>query len=895
MLLLPHRFLVRRCTTVFLCGATLWAALFLFCDRNPASLEKPLSISVAGDSVVVIHDTLTLRISVPDAARRGVRFSWFIDDPDTRDTTADSILAKVCLVADTGSHFAVVTAFDRDGIASQPDTVRFNVVYVKPILTLAADTIGFVNIPFVARLIARQGVSPIERYEWFLDNPLNVKSALDTAIVWTWKTADTGTHLLVVRAIDRDGLRSSPDSLSVRVTYTRPRISPLSDTTIKINDSLVLYLHATDSLLPVISYSCFIDDTGSLPAVTDSAIRTFWRVADTGSHRLIVSAVNSAGIASAPDTSSITVTCRHPRVRLLVDSAGAINDTCVFSIQADDSDGAVVEYHWSIDSSAWTATPSSTLAWTFVGKNAAGMHSVRAFVIDNDGLLSDTSTAAIWISLLRPTVSLRIDDTTIYAGQTLRLKADAFDTNGVIAGYQWFLDGQAITRSAQSDSTVLLFAVSDTGTHHVSCAVIDDDSLESLPDSTLIRVLPGTPTINAMNDTALSSLDSVVLTCTASDPNGSIIRYLWNTDGSGWNDSTAVPEYRFWYSGQPQVRVLVAALDNDGLYAIDTIQVTFNRPPDSITLKQPLLPVDTCWLSIVAPSHTLTFEYECQDPDGDSILYTVSWGNAPDTLVAEYKGYDRTCSLTLATEGIFYWKIDARDSWGNVRTMNGAFVAMREYRICFIGHSIVAGMGGNDIVGGFRGGVLDSLRKTLPVTARLKTVGTVTTLHMSGSTVDDTSLAIDGITAKNLARQLDSGATSLTADIWVFLIGANDAFNFDERNYTNLIMDTMIARNSNARIYVCNSPPLSASFTVHMANLPGFNQFIADSVAEKSLRGAHMFRVDAFTTLTTNGQYNQAWYNTDGIHPNQTGYNRLVDTIFALMKNSVPPAIPIGP
>ena len=894
MRFLPLQFQVHRCTTAFLCGATLWAALFFFCDRNPASLEKPLSVSVSGDSVVVIHDTLTLRISVPDAASRGVRFSWFIDDPATRDTTADSILARVCLVADTGSHFAVVTAYDRDGIASRPDTVRFNVVYVQPILAVAADAIGFVNIPFIASFIAQRGVSPIERYEWFLDNPLNATGTSDTAVVWTWKTADTGTHLLVVRAIDRDGLRSSPDSISVRVLYACPRISPLSDTTVKINDSLVLYLHATDSLLPVVSYACFIDGTGSLQTVTDSAIKMFWRVADTGSHRLIVRAVNRAGIASLPDTSTITVTCHHPQLKLAVDSTGVIKDTCVFSIQADDSDGTVVVYRWSIDSSAWMTTRSTILKWAF-GKNAAGAHLVHALAIDNDSLLSDTVTAAIRISLLRPTVTLRTGDTTIYAGQTLHLEADAFDTNGVITGYQWILDGQAISRSAQSDSAVLLFALSDTGTHLLTCAVIDDDTLESLPDSTLIRVLSGTPAIKAMNDTTLSSLDSVLLTCIASDPNGSIIRYLWNTAGNGWNDSTTVPEHQFWYTGQPQVRVLVAALDNDGLYAIDTIQVTFNRPPDSVTLRQPLLPVDTCWLSIVAPSHTLTFEYECRDPDGDSILYTVSWGSAPDTLVTKYKGYDRTCSLTVAAEGIYYWKIDARDSWGNVRSLNGAFVAMREYRICFIGHSIVTGCGGNDIVGGFRGGVLDSLRKTLPATARLKTVGDTTTIHMFGSTVDDTCLAIDGITAKNLARQLDSGATSLTADIWVFLIGANGVFNLDERNYTNRIMDTMIARDSSARIYVCNSPPLNPdTFTVHSANLPGFNKFIADSVTAKSSRGAHMFLVDAFTTLTTNGQYNKAWYN-DAIHPNQTGYNRLVDTIFARMKNSIPPAIPIGP
>ena len=864
--------------------------LFLFC-ANPASSEKPLSIEVTGDSVVIIHDTLTLRVSVPDAAARGICYSWFIDDPFSRDTTADSILKKVCLVVDTGSHFAVITAFDRDGIESRPDTVRFNVVYIKPTLTLIADTVGYVSVPFAARFIAQKGVSPIEQYTWFLDNPQNAKNTLDTTLTLSWDLADTGTHYLVASAIDGDTLRSLPDSLSINVTYTRPRVTPLPDTSVKINDSLILHLHAIDSLLPIISYSCVIDTMGSPLTVTDSTIKLFWQVTDTGNHRLILSAMNSARIVSVPDTLFIMVTCSHPQLRLVVDSTAAINDTCVFSMQAEDSDGAVVEYSWAIDSSAWQTTQASTLTWVF-NKNASGMHSIRAFVIDNDGLLSDTITAAIWISLFRPTVALRIDDTTIYAGDTLLLKADAFDTNGIIAGYTWLLDSQAIPQSANSDSVMLLFAASEGGTHIVICAAVDDDSLESLPDSTLVRVLSGIPTITAMNDTLLSSLDSVLLTCTASDPNGSIIRYLWSTTGNGWDDSTSEPRRWFTYAGQSPARVLVAARDDDGLLGIDTIQVTFNRPSDSIILRQPLFPADTCYLSTAVPSHTITFDYESNDPDGDSVLYTVLWGNAPDTLITAYEGSNRMVTFTIADVGIYHWRIDARDTWGHVRTLNGTFIAMKEYRICFIGHSLVTGYGGNDTVGGFRGGVLDSLRKTLPAMTRLKTVGTVKTAHMSRSAVDDSSLSVDGIKARDLASLFDTVAT--TADIWVFLIGANGSFDITERSYTNLIMDTIIARNSDARIYVCNSPPLSASFTVHMANLPAFNLFIADSVAAKSSRGAHIFLIDAFTTLTTNGQYNQEWYNTDGIHPNQAGYNRLVDTIFTRMKESVPPAIPTG-
>jgi lysophospholipase L1-like esterase len=880
--------LVRRCVIVLFCIGTATGALLLFWC-NPSSPERPLSIEVTGDSVVIIHDTLTLRISVPAAAARGVRYSWFIDDPFLPDTTADTIMEKVFHVADTGTHFAVITAFDRDGIESRPDTFHFTVVYIRPTLMLIADTIGYVGVPFAVRIIAQKGVRPIDHYVWFLDNPQKAENTLDSTIALSWDLVDTGTHNLVACATDQDSLRSFPDSLPINVTYTRPRITPLPDTSIKINDSLALRLHAIDSLLPIESYTYKLDSMDPPQTVTDSAIQLFWRVADSGIHRLIVTAMNSARIASAPDTSFITVTCFHPQVRLIVDSTAAINDTCVFSMQANDSDGTIVEYRWSIDTSGWFTTQTSTLNRAF-NKNAPGRHSIRALAIDNDGLLSDTASATIAISLFRPTAALRINDTTIYALDTLRCTADAFDTNGAIVGYQWLLDGQAIPQSTSSDSVTLLFAAAEEGTHHLICTAIDDDSLESIPDSAVIRVLPGTPVVTAMDDTLLSSLDSVLLTCTASDPNGSIVRYLWNTAGNGWNDSTSEPERWFTYAGQSPMRVLVAARDDDGLLGIDTVLVTFNRPPDSITLRKPLFPADTCYLSTAAPSHAITFDYESRDPDNDSVQYTVLWGNTPDTLVTAYEGPNRNVTFTIADAGIYFWRLDARDTWGHVRTLNGTFAAIKEYHICFIGHSLVTGYGGNEISGGFRGGVLDSLRTTLPAMTRLKAVGTVKTAHMSRSAVDDSSLAVDGIKAIDLALMFDTVVT--TADIWVLLIGANGSFDINERSYTNLIMDMMISRDSSARIYVCNSPPLAASFTIHMANLPAFNQFIADSVAAKSSRGTHIFLVDAFTTLTTNGQYNPAWYNTDGLHPNQTGYNRLVDTIFTRMKESVPPAIP---
>jgi lysophospholipase L1-like esterase len=963
-------------------SCTVSALIFYSCEKNPTGNVPPLSITVAGDSVVTIHDTLTLRVSVPEASARGVRYVWFIDLPGNADTTADSILLRVCAVADTGGHYAVVKAVDRDGVESRGDTMHYSVVYRKPGIALFADSVAVVGIPYAVRFVATPGVRPIERlywyrddpsmggatvdtllsiawkaadtgvhtivawaqdqdgitsdrssinicvtarrpavrpvadsigyagvpfpvnfaslrgagpidrFEWFIDDPVNIVSTPDTALLLTWAVADTGMHLFVVRAIDRDSLSSDFDTLAIRATYTRPRMAALRDTSVKVNNTLVLALSAADSLLPIARYVYSFDDSAGSSTSSDGIITASWGLADTGRHFLVVKAVNGISMESIPDTSIVTVTWQRPEVRISADVVGAAGDSIPFVALGSDRDGRVVEYRWLIDDTLSAITTNDTLSWRF-NDTVETFHTVHVVAEDDDGLFSDAASTTIKISLMRPRLSLKVHDTTLYAHQNLLLTADAFDTNGVIIGYRWSLDGTLLPLQVPESSATFRFTIQESGTHVVTCAAIDDDSLVSSPDTVMVRVLQGMPSMTAMSDTTVSSLDTVDLTCTANDPNGTIVRYRWTAAGAGLYDSTLVPRYRFGYNGQARVAVMVAAVDDDGLIAADTVVVVFNRPPDTITLSKPRYPADTGWLSLSAPACTVTFHYSTQDLDNDSITYSLQWGRSPDTLNLVYEGNLQSFSMTVAKEGVYYWQLVARDSFGNTRALKGTFVAMNLYRICFIGHSIVAGMGGDSIVGGFRGGVLDSLRKLLSPTARLKSVGTRNTAHMKRSAADDSCLAVSGIKAIDIYQMLISEAATLNADIWVFMTGANDAFSTTERNYANQIINIMISRNRAARVYVLNSPPLDSTFSTHNANLPGFNTFLSDSVAAKASRGSPIFLVDAFTALTVNGKYNKPWFY-DYVHPNQTGYNRLTAVITTRLKESVPPAIPPG-
>jgi len=171
----------------------------------------------------------------------------------------------------------------------------------------------------------------------------------------------------------------------------------------------------------------------------------------------------------------------------------------------------------------------------------------------------------------------------------------------------------------------------------------------------------------------------------------------------------------------------------------------------------------------------------------------------------------------------------------------------------------------------------------------VKAVGPMTSAFMTRSTVDDSCLAVSAIRAKDLYNMI-TALPSLTADIWVLMIGANDGYNPQEQTFTTALIDVMYMRNPTGRIYVLNGEPLSNYW------VPSFNQNLTDAIAARVAGGYSVFQVDANAALTdSSGYYNDPTLFYDGVHPNQKGYDRLRDTIFSTMENSIPPVIPKNP
>ena len=882
----------------------LCALLFVWhCADNPASAPRPLPLSIGCDTVVLIHDSLKISLSAPEAVARGVKYLWFIDVPRSVDTASDSVVAKVFSIADTGRHCVVARAIDKKGTASLPDTAYFTVGYRRPVLTLRADTAVAVGARYALGFSGAEGDSRISEYQWYIDDPQKRQTTVDTVLSWTWGLADTGRRVIVAQAIDGDGVRSYPDSLVVRVTFLRPVVQPLSDTSVKVNDTLELRVSASDPVSHIVKYRYYFDTPAAAVTTTDSVLRAAWPPADTGRHVFVVTAISADSVESYPDTVRIAVTYQRPHVRLLADSVAATSDTVRMMAQASDADGRIDHYLWSIDGigTLWITTRDSLLSWVFGGLGES-FHTVRLIAVDNDGFASTTDSVRIHVILKLPVVRLGAKDTAVYINQNLKLKAMVVSTISPIAHYRWMIDGRQLSQSASSDTVTLRWGVAEAGSHLISLTAVDVDSLESLPDTMLVKVSTGSISIAPLHDTTISSLDTLRITCKASSgtPGDTAVNYFWNFSGSAaWEDSTSTPSHTLVYGGRGTVKVTIGARDNIGFLAVASFTVTFNRPPDSIMVTSPA-PADTFVLTQRVPSCVVPFAYSASDPDNDSIVYSLSWGSAADSLSLAYQGKNQAFSVTVTRPGQYFWRLTARDAFGQTRTKSGTVIVVREYRICFIGHSIIVGMMGDGIVGGFRGGVLDSLRKTLGKYERLKAVGPYTTPFMSRSLVDDSCMAISGTMAREIYFMLMYDWPKLSADIWVLMIGVNGEYTGYELSYTPKLMDLMISRNMGGRLYVLNGTPLTPDMVTHNNNLPYFNWVIADaiqardSVATFGSQRSHVFQVDAFAAMTKGGLLDSTLI-ADNVHPTQEGYNRLRDAIVAAMKKSNPFAIPKNP
>jgi hypothetical protein len=881
-------------------------------------MVNPPLIRAGRDTAIPINDTVLITAVRLDTFSSEVRWVWARNGTLFSDTTAVGSFKVRFAQSETGDRRVLVKAIDAHHIESNTDSVHIRVHLDPPVVSIVHDTIVPINDPVVLHALAIDTNGFIARYIWAFDGVHFTDTTSADSVVRVYSKSDTGRRIVVlVKAVDDDTIASSPDSVRIVVRLKpSPFVAITKDTNVFINDTFTIAAKGTESgsHSPVMKYVWAVDKF-QFDDTTETGIFSlcFPRLAAAGRHVVRVKSVDRDTMESLDDSLVVQVRLGTPVVTAMKDTAVFINDTAVVHVWGTDTNGSVIRYVWSFDGGPFTDTTMGGMFKKTWAKPNAGRHVIRVFAIDDDSLQSVSVPCTVVVRLGTPVVTA-MKDTAVFINDTASLHASGADSNGTILRYAWSFDNGPFTDTTTAGLIRKVWGKQDTGRHTVRVIAVDNDTIQSPAGSFAVRVRLGMPVIRPVRDTALTWGETLSVVVSATDTNGTVLEYLSDTGLAGaWTDSSGRDTLRFTSNNHCRKKTVIGVRDDDGLVSADTFFIDYKAVRCTVSVREGPKSGDTVFCTtkkhkkIITP---LSFTAARNDGVVNTFAYSLWSGLSPSALVKSYQGADTACTLTTLDSGTYYWKIVAIDSHNDtVQTALSNLAVLLQRRICFIGHSIMVGLGGDAGLGGLRSVVLDTLRANVDDKRKIWCEGPLNTPPAYPGMLpveDDSCLAVTGRTSAAIYDSLRI-YSSTAADMWVYMNGVNEWYMFPTYylkygygNYSILTIDSMHSRNPQGEIYVFNGLPFPADTnacltrnldTVFTNHLPLFNHMLDTAITHRrqtwQQKGeAGVWLVDVNTPLSMpDGHYNPAYF-WDCLHPNQAGYDLMANQLFNAMRQA---------
>jgi hypothetical protein len=427
------------------------------------------------------------------------------------------------------------------------------------------------------------------------------------SITFAWTTEGPASLLIWTR--DNDGEYSDTVRLTFEVVENRPRI-----TNMMMNKPLVFALErctlsvsAERGILrsPVEKTAWHFETGASVSDTVAAGASVVVSFATPGKKAVSIVAIDAQGDTSLPFMDSIVIDTGKPVVNAVsCDTAAGgfwVNDQLDFTVDAGDPNGSVIQYRivlrkqGSADSMVTQSTSSRIPFIVPLGNE--GVYEIIAYARDNDSLWSTgyRNPTPLTIRCGKPRLSADIPSES-WMYDPVSVQCSALDTNGLVGKLicDW-ADGSIDTITPATPAQ----SVSDTFVHHylthgemmVRLIVIDDDGIHSV-DTAAIIVKKGMPHVQAVCDTFVwyddkgYPGDTLNLNASASDSNGTIVKYVWilkaplDSDAKAPDTAVTLTDHliaggantAFWADHQPfyfktdsTYKSAVYVIDDDGL------------------------------------------------------------------------------------------------------------------------------------------------------------------------------------------------------------------------------------------------------------------------------------------------------------------------------------------
>ncbi len=285
---------------------------------------------------------------------------------------------------------------------------------------------------------------------------------------------------------------------------------------------------------------------------------------------------------------------------------------------SSDPDGDPLKYDWDFGD----------------GGGGSGIEAIHQFLTDgtftirltvSDGSLANSSFMAVWVQNSPPVIRSffpAIATTVILEGQSVQFGITASDPNNDPLGYSWTLDGRLQPVSGPLYNYTS--NASSAGEHHVAASASDGFTNATREWTVSVRNVNKPPAIaghKPATDTSVFEGESLLLSATASDPDGDDLTYVWVMDGIVKTNGTGLtaeflyePDYRG--NGTHLARVTFSDGPSSASLNWTVLVKNTNRPPTGANQTPP--PVCS-----VPEGETLQLVVVAGDPDGDDLSF--SW------------------------------------------------------------------------------------------------------------------------------------------------------------------------------------------------------------------------------------------------------------------------------
>jgi alpha-tubulin suppressor-like RCC1 family protein len=655
---------------------------------NPAVVPGPPSANAGSDQTITLPtNSVTLTGSGSETNGTIVSYLWAqISGPSTSTmvTPGQSQTTVNSLVA--GVYVFQLTVTDNSGVtASNVVKITVNAAIVPGPPSANAGPDQGITLPINSVTLSGSGSESngtIVSYQWIqISGPSTATILTPSQAQTTVNALVPGVYLFQLTVTDNSGVTASDVvKITVNPAVVVPgtpvaNAGPNQTITLPTN-SVTLTGSGSETNGKIVSYQ-WTQISGPSTATINPAgqAQTTISALTQGTFTFQLKVTDSLGV-SATDVAKVTVNAAIVQGPPTV-TAGSNQtitlpaNSVTLTATASETNGSIVSYQWTQISGPSAATlGSSSQAQTTAGPLVQGIYTFQILVTDNVGATaSDVVKITVNPSAVKgtPTVNAGGNQTITLPANTITLTATASEINGSILSYQWTqISGPsagviAASNQAQTSVSGLL-----QGVYTFQITVTDNSGVTASDVAKITvnaAVVKGNPIVDAgANQIINLPANSVTLSATASETNGSIVSYQW-TQLSGPAAAT--------FASPGQAQTLVSGLvqgvynfqilvtDNSGVNASDVVKVTVN----AVLIPGPPVVSAGTNQSVTLPTSSTILTATASEVNGTIVSYQWVELSGPSNAAISSPDQAQTAVSGLV-EGVYAFQITVTDNSG---------------------------------------------------------------------------------------------------------------------------------------------------------------------------------------------------------------------------------------